>query len=162
MITAEAFQRNDLARGNRLFEKLIRVSRDGFAVLIEAQARAADMAGVRLGVKAAVERVLILFQAVWTHGENGHGRVFPVVRNIVYNCEARAAVRTVGKRVSVVPVSLSVDVGGAVFAKSDIRRDQRVPDSFLAEQNSELLVAERLHGMMADGLNQRERRMAFL
>ena len=66
----------------------------------EPRARAADGAGVGLGVVAAVAGIVVLGLAGGAHREAGHRRARPVVRDAADDREARAAVGAVGERVA--------------------------------------------------------------
>ena len=68
------------------------------------QVRAAYRAGVRLGVEASIQGVLVLGPARVAHREVLHGRVGPVVGQALNDAEARAAVGAVGERVEVATV----------------------------------------------------------
>ncbi len=66
--------------------------------------RPADRAGVRLGVEAAVERIVVLRLARGAHLEAGHRRGRPVVGDAAHDREPRAAVRAVDERIAVAAV----------------------------------------------------------
>ena len=84
-----------------------------------AHARPAVRAGVRLGVEAAVARVVVLGPARGAHGEAGHRRQRPVVRDAAHDREPRAAVGAVDERVAVAAV------GGVERARRGTRRTSR-------------------------------------
>ena len=94
------------------------------AGVAESEARAADRAGDRLGVVAAVERVLVLAAAVRAHGESGHGRPRPVVGEAADDRVARAAVRAVGEGVAVAALAGRRDLLEAVRAGGDVGGDE--------------------------------------
>ena len=83
--------------------------------------RPAVGAGVRLGVEAAVARVLVLGPAALAHLEAGHRRQRPVVGDAADDREARAAVGAVGERVAVAAVGGVEELGQAVGAGGEVR-----------------------------------------
>src|SRR5215204_1903474 len=89
--------------------------------------RSADGAGVGLGVEASVGGILVLAEAVRAHSKARHCCSGPVVRDRAGDGEARAAVGAVGERVTVASVCGVHKLGEAVFAGSDVRRDERLP-----------------------------------
>ena len=82
-------------------------------------------AGDRLGVEAAVGRVGVLGPAGVAHGEAGHRRVRPVVRDAAHDREARAAVGAVQERVAVAAVGRVEQLGEAVVARRHVGGDER-------------------------------------
>jgi len=93
----------------------------------QAQARPADRAGVRLGVKAAVQRVVVFRLAGRAHGEGAHGGHRPVVGHGFDDGVARPAVGAVGEGVAVAAVGRVQDFRQAVGAGGHVRRDQGCP-----------------------------------
>ena len=83
-------------------------------------------AGVRLRVKAAVARVLVLAPARRAHREGRHRRIRPVVRDVTHDREARPAVRAVRERVAKAAVRGVEQLGEAVRARGGVRRDRRL------------------------------------
>src|SRR6516165_6243504 len=61
-------------------------------------------AGVRLGVKTAVQRVIVLRLAGATHGKCGHRSLRTVVGNAARDRETGAAVGAIEKWVTVAPI----------------------------------------------------------
>ena len=99
----------------------------GFPVVIgQLKLRAADRAGVGLGMKAAVQRVFVLPLAIRAHLENGHGGQRAVIGNILDDGEARAAVGAVGERIVVAAVAVCKDIVEAGLAGGYIGRDELV------------------------------------
>jgi hypothetical protein len=92
----------------------------------ELQARAAGRARVRLRVKAAIARVVVLSLAVRAHRKDAHRGVRPVVRHVGDNGKARAAVRAIGERVPIAAVGGIQKLAQAVRARGGVRRNERV------------------------------------
>ena len=86
--------------------------------------RAADGAGIGLGVEAAVEWVVILGLALRTHEETCHRGVRAVIRERFDDGEARAAVGTIGERVPVTTIRRVEDLAQAVGAGGDVGEHQ--------------------------------------
>src|SRR6266704_1002398 len=84
-----------------------------------------NWAGIRLGMKAPVQRILILTLAFPTHREHTHRRLFAIIRHILDNRKARSAIRAVDKGIVEVPVSWIEEFKQAVVTSSSIRRDER-------------------------------------
>ena len=87
--------------------------------------RSTPRAGVGLGVKPAVERIVIFGLALRAHPENPHGGVDPVVGEAFDQAEARPAVRAVGERVAVAPVPRIEDLAPAIGASREVGQDER-------------------------------------
>ena len=87
----------------------------------------ADRAGVGLGVKAPVERVVVLGLAGRAHPERGHGGQGAVIRNIGDDGKPGSAVGTVDERIAVTPVGRIEELPPAVVADGDVRGDEDVP-----------------------------------
>ena len=85
--------------------------------------RAAGRAGGRLGVEAAVERVLVLGAARVAHREVAHRRPRAVVGDGFDDREARAAVGAVDEGVAVAPVRGVAHLPQAVSAGRNVGRD---------------------------------------
>ncbi len=95
-------------------------------VVHQLKLRAADRAGVGLGVEAAVQRVFVFPLAVGAHLEDAHGGQRPVVGDVLDDGEARAAVGAVGEGIAVAAVALGENFLQAGAAGGDIRRDELV------------------------------------
>ena len=93
----------------------------------ELKAGATGRAGVGLGVKAAVKRVVVLPLAVGAHHEAAHGGVGAVVGDILDDGESRAAVGAVGEGVAVAAVAWREQLREAGIAGGDVGRYQLVP-----------------------------------
>ena len=87
--------------------------------------RTANRAGVRLRVKPAVGRIVVLAQAIRAQLESGHGGVRPVVGDVADDGVARPAVGAIGERVPVAAVGGVREIAPAGVARRDIRRDER-------------------------------------
>jgi hypothetical protein len=81
-------------------------------------------AGDRLGVIAAVGRVLVLGVTRRAHLEALHRRVLPVVRRMAHDRQARAALCAVDEWVAVAAVVGVEELGQAPIAGGDIGRDR--------------------------------------
>ena len=119
-------------------------------------------AGDRLGVEAAVERVLVLAAAVGTEREPGHRGVGPVVRNRADDREARPALRAVDERIPVAAIGRVEELAQAVVARRDVGRDQRRPSGSHAVDDPELGLADRGQRLGRHRLDPGERGRAFL
>ena len=86
--------------------------------------RAADRTRVRLRVKSTIEWILVLAQALRAHREQLHRGLRAIVRRLLYDREARPAVRAVDERVVVPAVALVEKLSMAVGADGDIRTDE--------------------------------------
>ena len=89
------------------------------------QARPADGAGDRLGVEAAVARVLVLAPALGAQREAGHGRVRAVVGEAAHDREARAALGAVDERVAVAAIAGIGELAQALVAGGHVGRHER-------------------------------------
>ena len=103
----------------------------------------ADRAGVGLGVKAPVERVVVLALAVGAHGKGRMVVSGPVVGDVADDGEARPAVGAVGEGIAVAAVGGVEQLAQAVGAGGDVGRDE--------------LVAARLGHAVADLETRRSR-----
>src|SRR5262249_42122586 len=80
------------------------------SVVPQFQERTALWAGIRLGVKASVRRVVVLSSASLTHLKHLHTCVVAIVRKGFDDCESRSAVGTVGKRIKIAPIAWIKDL----------------------------------------------------
>ena len=87
--------------------------------------RTATPAGVRLGVKAAIRRVVILRLTRRTHGKNRHRSAWPVIGDVAHDGEARPAVGAVDERIAVSPVRRLEEFPPTVCTDGNVRRDER-------------------------------------
>ena len=121
--------------------------------------RAACGAGVWLGVKAAVVRVVVLGPARRAHLEARHRRSRTVVGDRAHDREPWAAVGAVDERVAVATIRGVEKLGEALLAGRHIRRDQRFRRATAGRgDDSEARRAQRRNIGCLDGLDARERR----
>ena len=92
----------------------------------EEQVGPAVRAAVRLGVVTAVFDVVVFPRAVRAHGKAAHGGQGAVVRHVLHDGEARAAVGAVDEGVAIAPVLRVQQLAPTVVAQADVRRDERV------------------------------------
>ena len=71
---------------------------------VEAHMRTTDRAGVRLGMKAPVEGVIVFCLACRAHRKDAHSRLVPVIRHILDNRKTWATVGAIDKRIAIAPV----------------------------------------------------------
>ncbi len=121
----EAFDR----QGSPVFEQLARLP-DGsffflrsFSVYFQPDMRAAGGAGDRLGMEAAVQRVVVFVMAVGAHLEGSHSGLRSVVGDVFDDGEARAAVGAVDEGVAVTAVGGVEELAQAVRADAVIWGD---------------------------------------
>lgn len=88
--------------------------------------RATFCAGIRLGMKAAVKRIVVFGLAGGTHGKVSHGGQGAVVGDVADDGVARPAVGAVGERVVVTPVGGVEDFRQAVGADADVGGDEGI------------------------------------
>ncbi len=112
VVTAQPLDRDDLSLAQE---------RDGLPRLEREPGTAIRAAG-RLGVEAAVGRILILAPAGLAHLERGHARVGAVVGDGADDREARSAVGAVDERVAEAPVLRIEKLAQAVVAGGDVGR----------------------------------------
>ena len=126
MVAAEALDREHAPgaqQGGRLGD---RVAGDAAAGGVDQpQPRAAVGAARRLGVEAAVGRVVVLRRAGRAHGEPGHGGERPVVGHPPDDGEAWPAVRAVGERIAEAPGGGIADLGPALVAGGHVGGHER-------------------------------------
>ena len=89
------------------------------------QPRPANRARIRLGVEAAVARVVVFGLALRAHRERLHRGVRAVVGQGLDDAEARAAVGAVGERIAVAAVFGIEDFAQAIRARGDVRQNER-------------------------------------
>jgi len=107
----------------------------------EPNLRATNRAGNRLGVKAAVSRVVIFRGAVGAECKARHAGVGTVVWDGLDDSKARTAVGAVDERVAVPPIPRVKKFAPAIRADRQIRRNgQEVPCLILALANLECRI----------------------
>ena len=161
VVAAEPLDRDD-----RAVEQRRRGGRDRIAGGERAAAgveqrrmRAAGRAGVRLGVEAAVERVVVLRPAGCAHREAGHRRARAVVGDSAHDREPRAAVGAVDERVAVAAVAGVAQLVQARVAGRAVGGDRRSGGAARgAGHDRELTLADRRQRPVAHALDGRERR----
>src|ERR1017187_2523799 len=87
--------------------------------------RAANGARIRLGMEAAVARVVVFGPALQAHRERLHRSVRAVIGQGFDDAEARATVGAVGERITVASVFGIEDFAQAIRAGGDVRQHQR-------------------------------------
>ncbi len=97
---------------------------DEATLLLEPDAGTALGTGDRLGMEAAVGRIVILRRAGVAHGEPAHGRIRPVIGQAQGDGEAGTAVRAVDEGVARPAVGRVGHLGQAVVAHGDVGRDE--------------------------------------
>ena len=137
MEAAEALHRQDLAAPQQLRRSTYRPGRvidSAHRQLLDravrpahqAHARAAHRAGVGLGMEAPVRGIFVLAPASGAQREGTHGRALAVVGQVLDDREARATVRAVGEGIVVAAIGRIEQLGAAVSAGRDVRRDQLI------------------------------------
>src|SRR5918992_275930 len=166
MVTAETFYGDDSPATQHPRGACNGVIRAGVKLVPEPveqpYLRSAYGAGVGLGVEAAVGGILVLAAAVGAHSKARHRSRGPVVRNRAGDGETRTTVRAVGERVAVAPVRGVQKLSQAIFARSDIRRDERLTTQPIpALLDAELAVPERRERLPEDGLDHGQGRGVY-
>ena len=156
VVAAEALDGHDRSGAQRFHRGRERLAAQPIP---EAQTRPALGAGVRLGVKAPVGRILVLGAAALAHRERGHRGERPVVWNVPHDREARAAVGAVDERVAVAAVGGVEELQQALVAGRAVGGHARVRlAGATALPDLEPVRAGRLHGQGEHSLHLRQRR----
>ena len=128
MVTADAFDgrrcRRDAGTQRRL-PVLFRL-RWVRTVAVKGELRPTLRTGERLGMKAPIERVLVLPSALRAKLKAGHGRIWPVVRQRRDNRIARSALRTIRERITKATFGPVLQFFDAIVATEKIRRQVHV------------------------------------
>jgi hypothetical protein len=125
MKTPDPFDSHDRASHQKVKGSAQGISRNDFSPSIhQPQGGAASRAGIGLGVKPAVGRVLILPAADRAHRKGSHGCLGTVIRDVSDDSESRAAERAVDERIAVSEVAGREELRQAFITRSHIRRDQ--------------------------------------
>ena len=90
-------------------------------LLHKPESGAAFRTGYGLGVKAAIQRVLVLLGALFTHGKASHGGDDPVVGNGARYGVTRAAIGAIGEGIEVAVIVLREHVCQTIIAYAYIR-----------------------------------------
>ena len=123
----QPLQRDDLRTRERTGGDIDRIVWEFNAVRIGApEPWATCGARIRLRVKATIRRVLVLLRARRAHREMAHGRLGPVVRNVLDDREPGAAVGAVGEWVSVPPIAGGDDIGDAIRTGRRVGSDRLI------------------------------------
>ena len=115
--------------------------------MVEVDVRTAGGARIRLGVKAAVGRILVLAAAVVAELERRHRRPRAVVRHRLDDRQPGPALRAVEERVAVAAVGRVEELTEARVAGGDVRRDQRRVARRDALDDPELALPEWFHDL---------------
>ena len=135
--TAQSPDRQDLSfsqEADRLCNRICRID-PATVPGHKCQRRAADRAGVGLGMEPAVVRVVVLGAAIRAHRERRHGGVGPVVRDGFDDGVPGPAVGAVDERVTVAPVGRVQEFGPAIITQADVRGDQCGGSTILISQD---------------------------
>ena len=125
MKTSEPFDRHDRALQQKAKGSAQSIPRKGFSLSIrQSQGWTASRAGIGLGVKPAVHRVLVLLAADRAHGEGNHRRLVSIIGNIFDDGESRATQSAVDEGIAVPEVAGGEKLSQAGITGGDIRRDQ--------------------------------------
>ena len=85
--------------------------------------RATHRAGHRLGVKTAIQRIVIFGRTIGAHHKGRHSCLGTVVGDIFYDSEAGAAIRAIDEWVTVSAILGVEHLLQAILAEADIRGD---------------------------------------
>ena len=121
---------------------------------VEAHMRTTDRAGVRLGMKAPVEGVIVFCLACRAHRKDAHSRLVPIIRHILDNRKAGTTIGAVGERIAVAPVSGIEELTQTVVTGGGIGRDKCMPfGASLAMGNDEGALMERQYHFGDNGID---------
>jgi len=132
--------------------------RSSSVAALQPGARAAGVAGDRLGVEAAIVRGRVFAGAGGAQGEPAHRGGGPVVGNAGDDGQPRPAVGAVGERVAVAPLERVQHLGAAARAGGGVRhhagarrRGHAVGDVDAASAGESALAARSMRSMRASG-----------
>ncbi len=161
VVSPQALEGDDPPRGqgrDRDGQRVVELDRPPAAVE-GLQARAARRAGDRLGVVAAVARVLVFRAAGRAHGEARHGRTLTVIRDAPDDRQTGAAMGAVEEWVAIPAVRGIEKLAQAIPAGCDVRRDEdRAGPIEIAGLDTELWVAPWRTGRPPESLDPAQRR----
>jgi hypothetical protein len=130
MEAPDSLHRDDQAVGKRLRRGPGSIAAAAFRLdarrLYEPQPRPAVRTGDRLGVEAAIARVLVFGPAAFAHLEAGHRGERAVIWDAAHDREAGAAVGAVHEWMAEAPAPRIEQLGEAVGTSCGVRRHQRV------------------------------------
>ena len=116
-----------------------------------------------MGVKPAVQRIVIFRVACGTLFEASHRCVWAIVRKFLYYAESRPAVRAVSKRIAISPVRRVQEITQAIRANRDVRKNERcLWARIVAIPNLEALIADNVEEGGFQALDNGEGRLFFL
>ncbi len=145
---ADSLERDDLAGTERVNDRRNRMR----------QARAADGAADRLGMEAAVGRVVVVARAGCAHGEGRHRGLRPVVGEPARQREARAAMRAGDERIPVETACRIEHIVEAGLAHRRVRHDAGAHGPAFARRNRKACIAQRGEAFDLDRIDAGERR----
>src|SRR5581483_1621453 len=122
-------------------------------------ARSTACACVRLRVEAPVGGIIELAPALSAHREVRHRCGFPIVRNVLHDGEARAAICAINERITIASVVWIEKLGHTLVANSHVGRHQR-PTLVLAAalRDAEARFSYRRDDAVDDAVDRRQRR----
>jgi hypothetical protein len=126
--TAESLQGHDLARAKRVCgrpQRGVAFRLELASGIQEAQLRSTTRASDRLGVEAAIGRVVILGLAGGAQGEFGHRGSRPIVGQLPDDRPAWSAIRAIRERVAIARLPRVGDLFTAGRASGQVSRDRR-------------------------------------
>ena len=89
--------------------------------------RAALRASIRLGMKAAIGRVMEFARAIAAHLKMSHGRALAIVGNVLDDGKSGTTIRAVDKRITVAAVAGIEEFFKTVLAGAHVRRSKNLP-----------------------------------
>jgi len=160
MKTPDPFDRHDRALQEEVKGPVQSISRKGFSLSIhQSQGRPASRAGIGLGVKPTVHRILIFPTADRAHGERIHGCLVTIIGNVFDDGESRAAESAVDEGIAVPEVAGGEEFCQARITGGHIGRDEgKSLRGFLALPDFETGVTLGLGGDGLEGFNPGKRR----
>ena len=161
MITAQPFERADLSGAQGFCEIRQWFGRRDFVprAIENAKPRPTCRAAGRLRVKAPVGRVVVLGTASRAHREAGHRCARPIVGRTGDDRQARTAIGAIQKRVAKAAIGGIEQLGQAVSAGGNVRRNKDCPRFFgVTRLDEELAITTSGTGFPGEMLNAGKRR----
>src|SRR5580700_1687836 len=121
--------------------------------------RAACRAGVGLGVKPPVARIVVFVRTLRAHLENSHRGARTIVRQSFDDGEAGSAVGAVGEGITVAPIGGVEDFPLTFTAGRNVRQDQRGLGAVGALPDLKLFVGYGIGKAVFEALYERNRRL---